>query len=142
MRYLDDAGLAEIEQAGYDLALFRKGKRYYELYCTSCHRADVPQGMSHGEAARLAPPAFAVAHHYRRKIPDLNERVDAFAAFVLNPSEDDALMPGAVERFGLMSRLNLPEDQLKATSLFLAAGQFERPGWYAEHYAEEHGEAP
>lgn len=33
-------------------------------------------------------------------------------------------MPGAVERFGLMSRLNLPDDRLKATVLFLAAGDF------------------
>jgi len=49
---------------------------------------------------------------------------DAIAAAVLNPSEEDARMPGAVERFGLMSRLNLPDDRLKATVLFLAAGDF------------------
>ena len=47
-----------------------------------------------------------------------------------------------MERFGVMNPINLPEDQLKEVSLFLATAKFQRPGWYAEHYEEEHGEAP
>ena len=142
MRYLDDAGLVAIEQAGYDLARFRQGRRSYELYCTNCHRVEIQRGISHDAAARLAPPGFAVAHHYRVAHPDLTARKEAIAAFVANPSVETALMPGAIRRFGLMNRINLPEAQLEAIALFLAAGAFEQPPWYAEHYKEEHRAPP
>jgi len=130
---------AEMRAAGLKASDFRKGQKLYELYCMNCHARPRREGGP-GSSKRLGPPAFAVADHYRRAIPDAKERVAAIAKFTAKPSKEDALMPGAVERFGLMGRMPLSEEQLHQTSVFLGTGKFEKPGWYDQHYQEEHGE--
>jgi hypothetical protein len=117
---------------------FRSGKRYYELYCMTCHAAP-KKGGGPDPASRLAPPPFAVAHHYKVGYPDVRERVDAIVRYTKRPSIDDALMPGAIAKFGPMSPMPLPEDQLRPIAIYLSLGEFKKPAWYDEHYAEEHG---
>ena len=129
---------AEIKAAGFKASDFRKGQKLYELYCMNCH-AKPKRGSGPDPSSRLAPPAFAVADHYRRGIPDTQARVEAIAKFTSGPTKEAALMPGAVEKFGLMARLSLPEDQLHQVSVFLGTAKFEKPGWYDAHYEEEHG---
>ena len=136
--YYSEAVEAELTEAGIDPGAFRKGQRLYELYCMNCHKA--PNNANEPEPSqRLAPPAFAVADHYRKGFPDTLERIAAIKNFTANPSVEDALMPGAVRRFGLMARMPLPEDQLEAVSIFLGTAEFVEPAWYQGHYVEEHG---
>ncbi|MGB0743373.1 MAG: c-type cytochrome [Opitutales bacterium] len=130
---------AELKASGLKASDFRKGQKLYELYCMNCH-AKPKRGGGPDPSKRLAPPAFAVADHYRRAIPDASERVEAIARFTAKPSKEDALMPGAVEKFGLMAPMPLAEEQLHQTSVFLGTAEFEKPGWYDQHYKEEHGE--
>lgn len=136
--YYTAAVEAELKAAGFSAADFRKGQRLYELYYMNCH-AKPKQGGGPNPSKRLAPPAFAVANHYRRGIPDTRERVAAIASFTAKPSQEDALMPGAVEKFGLMGPMPLSEEQLQQISVFLGTGKCEKPGWYDQHYEEEHG---
>ena len=136
--YYTAAVEAELEAAGLSAADFKKGQRLYELYCMNCHAKPRRDGGP-GPGKRLGPPAFAVADHYRRAFPDAGERVAAIARFSAKPSEEDALMPGAVERFGLMRPMPLSEEQLHQASVFLGTGKFEKPGWYDRHYEAEHG---
>lgn len=128
---------AEIKAAGLDPSDFRKGQRHYEMYCTNCHGV---QAGATKPAVVLAPPAFAVADHYRKAHPSTAERVEAIHSFVKKPDPEKVLMPGAVKRFGVMMAMPLPDDQLKQIGIFLATGEFEEPVWYQAHYAEEHPE--
>jgi hypothetical protein len=88
---------------------------------------------------RLAPSAFAVADHYRRGFSDARDRVEAIARFTAKPTEEAALMPGAIKRFDLMAPMQLAEEQLQKISVFLGTAEFEKPVWYDAHYEEEHG---
>ena len=128
--------LAALEEGGFKQSEFRQGKRFYELYCTNCH---TPPRQGGGPGHRLAPPPFAVQHHYQVGYPDLRERVDAIVSYTLNPDEENALMPGAINKFGPMARMPLPEDQLMQIAIYLSIAEFEKPGGYDKHYAEEHG---
>lgn len=136
--YYTAAVEAEMKAADLKASDFRKGQKLYELYCMNCH-AKTRRGGGPDPSKRLAPPAFALADHYRRGIPDARERVEAIASFTAKPSEEAALMPGAVERFGLMAPMPLSKEQLHQISVFLGTGEFEKPGWYDQHYEEEHG---
>lgn len=129
---------ATLQAAGLKASDFRQGQKLYELYCMNCH-AKPKRGGGPDPANRLAPPAFAVADHYRRAIPDTKARIEAIAKFTAKPSKEAALMPGAVEKFGLMAPMPLSAEQLHQTSLFLGTAEFEKPGWYDAHYVEEHG---
>ncbi|MFO8026121.1 MAG: hypothetical protein R6U56_00475 [Opitutales bacterium] len=129
---------AGLQAEGLSPGDFKKGQRQYELYCLNCHAAPKRAGGS-APGERLAPPAFAVADHYRRAIPDTRERIEAIAKFTAKPNEEDALMPGAIRRFGLMSPMPLSEEQLERIAIFLATAEFAKPGWYDAHYEEEHG---
>jgi mono/diheme cytochrome c family protein len=130
---------AELKASGLNASDFRKGQRLYELYCMNCHAKPKQGGGGPGPAKRLAPPAFAVADHYRRAVPEAKARVAALAKFTAKPTEEDALMPGAIEKFGLMAPMPLSEEQLHQISVFLGTAEFEKPVWYDQHYQEEHG---
>jgi|GEM_PF-2280599 mono/diheme cytochrome c family protein len=130
---------AELKAAGLKAADFRKGQRLYELYCMNCH-AKPNRSRGPDPSKRLAPTTFAVADHYRRAIPDAKERVAAIAKFTAKPTKEDALMPEAIEEFGLMAPMPLSEEQLQDISTFLGTAEFEKPGWYEQHYQKEHGE--
>jgi hypothetical protein len=129
---------AGLDAGGFKMSDFRAGKRYYELYCTACH-AEPKRGSGPDAANRLGPPPFAVAHHYAVGFPDIRERVDAIISYTKRPTVEDALMPGAIQRFGQMSPMPLPDDQLRQIAIYLSVGEFAKPGWYDAHYAEEHG---
>lgn len=132
---------AELAVAGLQAVDFQKGQRLFELYCMNCH-AKPRRGGGPNPADRLAPPAFAVADHYSRAIADTQERIEAIRSFTEKPDAEKALMPGAVERFGLMRPMPLSEVQLLQISTFLATAEFEEPAWYQQHYEEEHGPNP
>jgi hypothetical protein len=136
--YYTAAVEAEFEAAGLNASGFRHGQRLFELYCMNCH-AKPKRGGGPDPSKRLAPPAFAVADHYRRAIPDANERIAAIAKFTAKPNSEEALMPGAVEKFGLMRPMPLSEKQLHQISVFLGTAEFEKPTWYDQHYEQEHG---
>jgi len=122
--------LAALEEGGFRQSEFRQGKRQFELYCMNCH---APPRQGGGSGQRLAPPPYAVAYHYKVGFPDLKERVDAIARYTLRPDEEKALMPGALEKFGRMARIPLPEDQVRQIAIYLSIAEFEKPGWSDPH---------
>lgn len=120
---------AEVKAAGFNFSDFRKGKRLYKLYCTACHQLDRPVA-----AGDLAPSAYAVAYHYRKAHPNVASRISALSSFVLNPDKTSVLMPGAVEKYGLMNGINLPQEQIDAVSLFLGTAEIKPVTPYDGHY--------
>jgi hypothetical protein len=68
-----------------------------------------------------------MALRYREHFGDTAERIQAIRDFTASPRKENALMPGAVEQFGLMSAMPLSETELKKVSTFLATAYFETP---------------
>lgn len=112
------------------------GIQLYEENCASCH------GGEQRGSDRVAPPIFAVKGHYLTPYPTKESFVQAVVAWVKAPEESRAHMPGAIRRFELMPAIEISEADATKIAEFIFDGQFDRPGWYAQHYREEHGEDP
>lgn len=140
-KYLTEEAESQMLAAGIQLDILKQGKRHYNLYCTACHLADISNASSE-PTNMLAPPSFAVAHHYQVRHQELEQRIHAIQKYVSNPTEADALMPGAISRFGPMIKINLPEEQVQAIAVYLSLAKFDKPSWYQSHYQQMHGEMP
>ena len=123
------------EEAPMDVSeMVAQGRAKFELFCMVCHKYDQEEPM-------LAPPIFAVADHYNQNYGDDKEAyIEAIVQWTKNPSEEKTLMPGAVRRFKLMPPFPIPDPDVKAIATFMFETDFTIPGWYEEHYLEEHGE--
>ena len=110
--------------------------KLFQENCAACH-----MGEARGPD-RIAPPIFAVKNHYRQVHQDKDGFIDALSAWILSPEKGKSLMPGAVRRFGLMEPVDLEETSARKIAEFIHSGEFHVPGWYAEHYRQEHGRDP
>jgi len=73
--------------------------------CFNCHNPDM------GES-RVAPPLFKVREHYYDETTK-EEFVVAIINFINNPTEENAIMPGAVRNFGLIHNMSFNEEDLQ-----------------------------
>jgi hypothetical protein len=105
-----------------------------KINCYACHN---PMASSHDVI--LAPPLAAVKWRYLRSYPEREEFIAQMTAFVNNPTQDKALMRGAVQRFQVMPQS--PTDSLTVQKIvtYLYDHKPEEPSWFAEHFEEEHG---
>jgi len=83
-----------------------KGQSEFQQFCSACHE----------QGSRLAPPVGQVSLHLNSAF-DQFERAQVFIRdYVQSPDQNKALMPGAVQRFGLMPALPLPDEVLNKVS--------------------------
>jgi cytochrome c553 len=111
-----------------------EGKKLMETHCYLCHspNADENQG-------RIAPPMVAIKARYIDKERYTKEEfIAAVASFVENPTEDKALMYGALKKHGLMPKQAFPPESVKKIADFMFNYQIEEPTWFKEHW-EGHG---
>lgn len=122
-------------QAFAENAEIHPGKKVYESACMACHAA---QGK-----AKIAPPIFAVKNHVIDVYTEREDFIERVKSWVKTPVEEEALMRGAIRKFGLMPALpHLSEEDLQAVAEYLFDTDMALPEWYAEHYEEEHGKKP
>lgn len=105
----------------YDLA---QGAKMMEALCMNCHRVG-----DRSQKKLLAPPFWGIRTHYAAEHPDEEAFVAAIVSFVREPAEDASLMPGAVDRFGRMAPMRLPEEMLQNIAAYIYAGELEKPAW-------------
>lgn len=108
-----------------------KGQQLFNQNCQSCHNQDTPVG----------PPVYGIKMHYLEEHPEKEEFTNAINAFVLNPSEDKALLKHAVEKFGLMPRLSYSTENLNAIAEYIYETDFPKPGKQKGKRAKE-GQLP
>ncbi len=110
----------------------KEGKKLAETFCISCHDPQAPMD------ARLAPPLAAVQQHYA----DFTEGEEAFKSqmirFLTKPDTSYALMPNAVEKFGLMPKMALTAEQNQQLVDYIFEAKLKGPEWYQKHYKENH----
>lgn len=116
-----------------DSALLAQGKQLVTTLCAACHSEQPP--------AKLAPPLAHVSRRYRMQHQgDRDKALERIVAWIKAPAKERSLMPAAaIERFGLMAPLPLPDDQLRAAAAYLwslsdgAAAMPDMPGMQGEH---------
>lgn len=116
------------EESNPQEELMAQGNNLLETNCYSCHSPEA------GHKSRIAPPMAAIKKHYIKDTEGEKEFSEAIIAFMQNPSMETAKMKHAVEKFGLMPKMSLSEQELKAVSHYMYHAEIEKPGW--NHKAE------
>ena len=110
------------------------GKKLMEIHCYLCHNPKVAEDIG-----RVAPPMVAIkARYIDKKGLNKEEFIKYVTAFVLNPTEELALMKGAVKKHGLMPKQNFPNGSIEKIAEFMYDYQIEEPEWFKAHW-ESHG---
>jgi len=108
-----------------------EGFALLESNCLTCHS---PQA---GTNERLAPPMAMMKMHYVNEQTSFEEFSTALTEFVTNPEVSKSRMPGAIEKFGLMPKMDFSQDQLENIALYIYHTELEKPMWYEKHFREE-----
>lgn len=112
-------------------------KEGYTLMKNNCYACHNPNTASHD--AIIAPPFKMVKMHYKREYTTKKEFVNAIVKWVQSPTEDKALMFGAVKRFKVMPKMDLSTKDLEKIASFLYDNDVESPKWMKQHMKEKHG---
>lgn len=111
-----------------------EGKKLMETYCYVCHSPIAAENQG-----RIAPPMVAIkARYIDREAYKRDEFIKNVAAFVTNPTEDKALMFGAVKKHGLMPKQAFPAGSIEKIAAFMFDYQIEEPEWFKAHW-QGHG---
>jgi mono/diheme cytochrome c family protein len=108
-----------------------EGLQLMESNCYSCHSPSASQAVS------SAPPMEGIKRHYIKEGTTQEEFTKELIAFVSNPSAEKAKMKRAVERFGVMSKMNFNEEKLTKIANYIYNSELEKPNWFEEHYKSE-----
>lgn len=104
---------------------------FLRVNCISCHSVEP------GVTSVVAPSMNEIRNSYLQKYPVRREFVDAFTAFVLNPSMDNALMKEAIQKSGLMPKMGYDPEKVELLAEFLFTADIASPGWDAGFTREE-----
>jgi hypothetical protein len=87
-----------------------EGYRQMQQKCFICHFEKMDPAK---KDVMIAPPMARVQEHYKPSAASKEAFVETITKWVLNPSETNALMPGAVRKFNLMPKLPYEEADIK-----------------------------
>lgn len=105
-------------------------KQILTTACYACHNT------AGGQGNRLAPPMEAVKRRYMMSYNKEKEFVAAFSSYVLSPSEENSLMRGAVNRFGVMPEMAYTKEDLEAIASYVFNNDLEKPEWFYKQYRQ------
>lgn len=114
-------------------ALVAEGEQVFGDVCYACH------GITDEETDRIAPPVFTVKNRYS-KLGDREDFVAAVSAYAFDPTEETALMKGAISKFGMMPNVGITEEEALAVAEYLFATDFSLPDWAQAHMDEKHSD--
>lgn len=105
--------IIQTEITSADTVASKKGEILIKQYCYSCHSPQM-RGLQ-----RLAPPFQMVKMHYLRDYPVKEDFINAISAWVKEPNADYSIMPGALNRFGLMPPMVINDEDVKLIANYL-----------------------
>jgi cytochrome c553 len=112
----------------------QEAKKLMEKHCYTCHSpvADEVEG-------RIAPPFVAIKARYIDKEGyNRVEFIKAISEFVANPTDDNALLYGAVRKFDVMPKQAFPDSAAVKIAAFMYDYKVDAPAWFKEHW-QGHG---
>lgn len=107
------------------------GFQLLETNCFSCHSPNARQEN------RVAPPMMAIKKHYAPQGVSREDFTKQLIAFINNPKAENARLENAVEKFGVMPKMDFNQPQLEAIAAYIYQAEFEKPGWHQNNYARE-----
>lgn len=81
---------------------------------------------------------IAVKKRYLMQFDNKSDFVDALVAYAKDPKAENALMPGAVDKFKAMPKQAFEEDDLRKIAAYIYDNQIETPVWFEDHFKENH----
>lgn len=102
-----------VERAAADTVDSHPGRVLIEQNCYSCHTPEMT-----GQK-RLAPPIQMVKMHYIRDYETKEMFVDAISEWVNQPAKEKSIMPGALNRFGLMAPVAISDEDVRLIAEYL-----------------------
>ncbi|MEZ5556558.1 DUF3365 domain-containing protein [Haliea sp.] len=117
--------------AALDQARLTAGFQALESACFSCHSPDASAGN------RVAPPMAAIKKHYIQPGTSYKAFRDRLVSFVQDPSAENARMPGAIDRFGLMPKMPFDQVMVEEIAYYIYHSALEAPGWFEQHFQAE-----
>jgi len=108
----------------------RGGLQVPDQVKTNCYICHNPNAPSHD--AIIAPPLAAVKVRYNRQYQTQEEFVQNMTAFLINPTKEQALMYGAVDRFGIMGKSFLDVKTIREIAEYIYNNKLEEPPWLKE----------
>lgn len=92
--------------------LFEQGKAVYDKVCSACH--------NYGPPPKKAPPMIGISGHYHDAFTDQDKAIAHIVDYIKKPApEKSMLMPMAIQTWGLMAPLTLPEEDLRAVAYWV-----------------------
>lgn len=112
------------------------GKGTYKLIQKRCYACHSVTSKSHHEI--IAPPMVAVKGRYKMSFPTEKEFVSAITNWVLDPTEENALMYGAVQNFKIMPKQSFKKEEIIKIAIYIFNNELEKPSWFQKYCNEEH----
>ncbi len=106
------------------------GEKLMKTYCYACHNATT------SENERIAPPMIAIKRRYISNNTTKDEFINDLKSWIINPTEQNAKMFGAVKRFGVMQKLPYPDDVIEQIADYVYDNDIDKPAWFEEHYKQ------
>ena len=108
-----------------------EGFRLTEISCFSCHSPDASL------KSKIAPSMESIKKLYINGNVSYEQFTQELIAFLNNPSEEKSKMPGAIEQFNLMPKVNLSDEQFSKIAAYIYFSDIEKPDWFKKQYQEE-----
>lgn len=109
------------------------GKQLMESKCNICHNATTPMEN------RIAPPMIAIKKHYIGESTTKEQFTKELLAWAKAPSEENAKMPGAIVKFGVMPYQAFEDETISLIADYIYENEIEQPEWFEQHFNEERG---
>ncbi|MFD2890943.1 DUF3365 domain-containing protein [Flavobacterium chuncheonense] len=107
-----------------------EAKVLMEKHCYLCHSPNANE-----IDGRIAPPMVAIkAHYIDREGYTKEEFINAVSVFVESPTAEQALMHGAVAKFGVMPNQVFPDSVVIKIAAFMYDYKIEEPTWFKNHW--------
>jgi uncharacterized membrane protein len=98
-------------------------KTLIDTKCMVCH------AVKDNHDAMLAPPFAHIKKKYSKVYPDKQDFITAFSSFTVKPSEEKAMMLGAVKQFSVMPNLGYTKEEAEKIAAYVYANDFPEPEW-------------
>ncbi|NOR27473.1 MAG: DUF3365 domain-containing protein [Lutibacter sp.] len=121
----------EIVQSPEKQLDFSKGFQLLESNCFACHS---PKTTLEN---RIAPPMAAIKEYYITEGVTQEQFTQNLLNFIENPNEENSKIPSAIERFGVMPKMNFSPKQVKQIADYIYNSKLEEPDWYENHFHHE-----
>jgi len=95
--------------------------------CYSCHAVNATMEN------RIAPPMSHVKEHYIDKFKTKDEFITAMTTYVNEPNTKDAIMYGAIEKFGVMPNMQFSKTDVDKIVNYIYSNKIDTDEWFAKY---------